>query len=239
MKRQIILYLVLSLMTHETYNSQAAQSSVPANSTRIEPKDDFFDFLVTKSKTTSSTKIESKDEFFDFLKEFFNSKNGMIQSADLPDCRFIHVKMDSLKGRSINYVMPAKEIDATKQHSCLECDQVHNAFRSPVDCKKEISYMVYSNFWSTYCVSDLDKFLKILYGQEPGRAEFVNSRLTLKYHSEPTRLLSPDELQKEVLMQQIALLKALQTQRSVIPQPLQELPKLSQQTKTELLSKQT
>ncbi|HSW75646.1 MAG TPA: hypothetical protein VLG50_01265 [Candidatus Saccharimonadales bacterium] len=205
MKHHIFLVLALSLLTHETYNSQAVQSSVTKN---------------------NSDEIKSKEEFLEFLTYFFDTKTGFIQSAHLPESQFTHVQNKAFKGRIINYLLSFNKcIDNKFGH-------VHVAFWSLAGHKPEISQEVYRANYFRFSVPEIEKFLKILYCEEPGRAEFINSRLTLRYHSESERDLSiPGDLEKELLIQQVALLKIQQQSMS---KSLQEVPKLSQETQTEL-----
>ncbi len=184
MLKKSLFLILLNLINHTTYNATAAAAS--------------------SEETSSSFRIESREEFKDFLKDFFRTKNGFIQSGDLPEYKFIHICMDDFKGRKINFVVPA-----------------HKPLFTNIFCNSEISKTVYTICCKDFLVPTIDKFLKILYCLQPGRIKFCDSGLFIKYDIEPDRPLSQEEfnmqqmvLQKEILIQQITLQKLLEQKYS-------------------------
>ncbi|HSW75647.1 MAG TPA: hypothetical protein VLG50_01270 [Candidatus Saccharimonadales bacterium] len=188
---------------------------------------EIYNSQAARSSSTKESKleIESKEEFLEFLAYFFDTKTGLILSAHLPEYQCTLVKNNIFKGRQINYLL----------HHGRSTDK--KVYWSLIDDKQEISKDVFRTNCYRLSVPEIVKFLKILFCEEPGRAEFIDSKLTLRYHNEPTHFLSSEELQKEILVQQIALLKTLQQQRSM-PKPMLTVPKLSRATQTELPAEQ-
>ncbi|HSW76164.1 MAG TPA: hypothetical protein VLG50_03925 [Candidatus Saccharimonadales bacterium] len=179
------------------------------------------------SSTLKNSKVlQSKEEFFEFLDCFFTRKIGEINSIKRPEFKEISFYMPNFKGtRYISFGINGER--RITSGNLIENGQVITVF-NPVEHKKEISSLIVARFEHYLSeVFTIDKFLKILYCERGGVAEFKNSELVIRYHDESEESMQlqqkefiamqkrQKEMQQELIVQRAMLVKLLEPRKFV------------------------
>ncbi|HSW76165.1 MAG TPA: hypothetical protein VLG50_03930 [Candidatus Saccharimonadales bacterium] len=192
MNKYLFLICTLTAMNYEINNAAtAAQSPASQKYSKV---------------------IQSKEDYVEFLDYFFTTHTGHLESICLPEFKRVVFETPRLKSDPNNKCRMSKKRNffeslfsslLGKQNSISMGYKALNNIA--VNYKKEISelvYFKYKKYFKTPAI--MDKFLKIIFCEKGGIAEFRNSELYLEYDDEHENSLK-GELKQLIDLQQSQL----------------------------------